>query len=415
MEINLQELNLLYREFTSLSNKVRMTKEDEKRCAYLQTAISAVKAGASLSAVDESFHNARSVAAGLPTISLKRKPLTEEEQRATAWQHLVENRAMGEGAPMLNHIGVYTGLGYFIPNSFFETLFRAMSASDAILNEDVCTLIKSTDGRPISIPLGGDISNTAQVVNESGSQSVVDFASTGQAVLGSFSYCSDRYVVSQESMMDLSTAVSVSALAQEFFADKLRRGIARDLIVGNGISKPLGLIPALEALGVPTITATGSAGSTGGAETGSTSLGLQDFSSAYAQLDEAYIGPKTGWGMSHKTLANLLGLVNKFGDRVNIVEFIDGKPTILGLPIFIMPSMDSIGPSKYPVVLGNFGYWASRLITADEGIGLKTYFNSPGLAENGNVGLRCFARASGALLYSDTISPSPFILIRNFS
>jgi HK97 family phage major capsid protein len=118
--------------------------------------------------------------------------------------------------------------------------------------------------------------------------------------------------------------------------------------------------------------------------------------------------------MSHRTLATVAGIVNKFGDSLNLVQYIGKKPFILGIPVKLCPSMDSIGVSNVPVVLGDLSYWATRLVV-DDMAGIKVYTEAPGLVENGNVGLRTFVRADGALLYKDTSSPSPFVMIRNHS
>ena len=118
--------------------------------------------------------------------------------------------------------------------------------------------------------------------------------------------------------------------------------------------------------------------------------------------------------MNRKTLATVSSIVNKFGDQLNLVQYVDGSPFIYGIPVKICPSMDSIGASKTPVVLGDLSYWATRLIV-DENAGVVLYKESPGLIENGNIGLRCFARADGALLYQDTNSPCPFVMLANHS
>jgi hypothetical protein len=47
--------------------------------------------------------------------------------------------------------------------------------------------------------------------------------------------------------------------------------------------------------------------------------------------------------------------------------------------------------------------------------GVKVFTEAPGLIEQGEVGLRSFARADGKLLYTDTSAPSPFVLLANHS
>jgi HK97 family phage major capsid protein len=160
------------------------------------------------------------------------------------------------------------------------------------------------------------------------------------------------------------------------------------------------------------LTASGSAGNTGGNESGVQSLGSGDFATALENLDQPYIdSPKCAWFMNRKTLVTVSSIVNKFGDSLNLVQWVDGEPFIYGVPVKICPSLDNIGASNVPVILGDGTYWATRLVT-DEKSGIRVY---TGLVEQGNVGMSVFARADGELLYSDTGSPSPFTYIRNHS
>ena len=79
-----KELSVLLHEYTMLSNKNgKFTRYDEARAAYLQTAISTVKAGGTLKPTDSPFitHN--------------------QEEEARAFQkYVLEARDMTEGAPM---------------------------------------------------------------------------------------------------------------------------------------------------------------------------------------------------------------------------------------------------------------------------------------------------------------------------
>jgi HK97 family phage major capsid protein len=417
MTIDQKGLALLIQEASTLSRKARLTVQEERRNAWLLSSISVLKQGGiTLADLDQQDLNERSVKAGLEPVQLP-KGLNEAEQRATAFAGFIrgEKRTMTIGN-LAAQIGTYTSLGYFIPADFFPTLFRALKAHDCLFDENSCTLIKSSNGRPLPVPLSSDVEHTASVIGEAGSRTVVDISSISHATLGAYSYASDGYLASTEAFQDVSSALSLSGIMETFFQDKLARGIGADLVNGTGGGeKPLGLVPSLEALGAPIVTANGSSGNDGGSSTNANSLGTLDFSAALSQLDNAYLGPKTAWIMNRQTLATLSGQLNKYGDIVRLVKYINGVPTIFGIPVKIAPSMDSIGASKVPVILGDFTYWATRLITADEGIGLKTFTEAPGLVENGLVEVRCFARADGALLWNDVVSPSPFVMIRNFS
>jgi HK97 family phage major capsid protein len=418
MKVNYTELNVLLQEYNALSNKPKHTKQEEYRMAFLQSSISAIKEGASLQELDEQYLNETERRNGLPLTKFERNAyLTREEtNEARGWQALIERRDTGMvGGNPISRIGTYTGLGYFVPTDFFPGVFAAMKSHDPLFDEADVTLIKSTNGWPLPVPVADDTENVASVVSEAGSQTIVDIDATGHAVLGAYSYSTPRFVVSMEAFQDLDSSLNAVALYKRFSADRIARGVGADLVNGNGVDKPLGLIPALEALGVSPVTAAGAASNTGGSETGANSLGSEDFQAAYSALSSAYLASdKVAWLMNHSTLASIAGIVNKFGDQLNLVQYIGKKPFIYGIPVKLCPSMDSIGASNVPVVLGDLSYWATRLIV-DDMAGIKVYTEAPGLVENGNVGLRTFVRADGVLLYKDTNSPSPFVMIRNHS
>ena len=160
--------------------------------------------------------------------------------------------------------------------------------------------------------------------------------------------------------------------------------------------------------------ATGSSESTGGAQTGANSIGVTDLTVLYENLDAAYFGEKTAWMMNQKTLGQIAGIVTKYGQRLNLVQYVDGQPTIFGLPVKICPSLPVPAASEVTVLLGDFSYWCTRLIT-DENSGLVVYREAPGLIENGNIGVRCFCRADGNLAWEDTSSPAPIVYLQQHS
>jgi len=49
--------------------------------------------------------------------------------------------------------------------------------------------------------------------------------------------------------------------------------------------------------------------------------------------------------MNKKTLANISGIVTKYGRLLNLVQYENGKPSIFGILVKICPSMDNIGAS----------------------------------------------------------------------
>lgn len=426
--MNIKELNLLLGEYNTLSNKVRHTKAEEQRMAYLQTAISAVKNGASLSEVDQQLLNQREERHGLPMSKLPTSSDRQRDQEYRFWVSRLEKRDV-EGAPMLTHVGSYSGLGFFVPTGFFDKVWDAMKAADALFDDSAVTFFKTTNGRPFPVPTMDATAHDASVIGEAGSQSTVSIGTTGQAELGSYSYASDYWPVSLEAFQDLDTALNTVELFRKFTGKALARGIGRDLVIGDGTNKPLGLIPSLEAAGAPVVTAAGSAANTGGSESGANSIGSADFSTALSTLDSAYTdSPSIAWLMNRSTLNAVAGIVTKQGLPLGLVKYDDnGKASIYGIPVKICPSMDNIGVSNIPVVLGDLSYWATRIVTPTEAIatasagevsfynnlGIKIFKEAPGLIENGKVALRSFVRADGELLWST--GPSPFVVMRNHS
>jgi HK97 family phage major capsid protein len=216
-------------------------------------------------------------------------------------------------------------------------------------------------------------------------------------------------------LQDLEQSFTATELFKKFTTKALARGIGRDLLTGNGSGKTLGLIPSLEAVGAPIIAAAGSSANDGSGATGTNSLCTQDFANAYAALDDAWrADPSCRWILNANTLGKLYGQLDKMGRP--IINFVECAPTILGIPVLWSPSMDNIGASKVPVILGACSAWTTRLVVSGvDDMGVIMYKESAGLVENGLVEFQSFVRAGGVLLYNDASSPSPFVLIRNAS
>ena len=341
MGVDTKGLALLIQEASALSKKARLDKQEERRNAWLLASISALKQGGiTLAELDEQDINSRS---DLPEVRLAKPAQTATELEARSWQAMVcgEYRDMGTGGNLSSQVGTYSGLGYFVPTNFYPQLFAAMAAHDALYDPENVTFISSTNGRPLPVPTAGDTENVATLTSEAGTLVSTDIYEEGHVALGAYSFSSPRFVISIESMQDLEQSFTAVGLAKRFFADRLARGIGNYLINGTGSGQPTGLLTALES--VTPITAQGSAANTGGNETGATSLGSVDFAAAYEALDAAYLAsPKCAWAMSNKTLGYLLTIVDKYGNPLRLVQFVDGVPTIFGKRIIICPSMPSV-------------------------------------------------------------------------
>jgi hypothetical protein len=167
---NVKELNLVMQEANALSSKPQLTKREERRLSFLMSAASGIKAGGSLQEIEQEHFNEEPRAAGLPETRFNRGLLTTEQRNiAKEWKSFVEQRDMTGGNP-ISRIGSYSVLGTFVPTDFFPNLFSAMKTSDPVMSDDDVTLIKSTNGRVMTVPTLGDIANVAQVILPEGTQ-----------------------------------------------------------------------------------------------------------------------------------------------------------------------------------------------------------------------------------------------------
>jgi len=417
MKINLEALRSYLEELGDLSNKPTHNSQEKRRFAFLQTAIAAIRSGVDVEEVNELYRSDAAKRGGVTLPARSQSLLTREEQvEARGWKQFIEQRDMVEGDP-LARIGTYSGLGFFVPTDFYRDVFAAMKQHDALFDEDAVTFIRSTNGRPMPVPVAGDTEVVAAVVAENGSQSSVDIAATGHVTIGGYSYSTPRFVASIEAFEDLEGTLSVLNLYKRFSADRIARGVGADLVNGDGTDEPLGLISSLIGANVQPVIANGANANTGNSGDNATnSIGSADLAALFQNLDDAYANsPKVAWLMNKKTLGYLESLVSKQGTPLHLVKYDDGYPCIYGIRVRICPSMDNIGASKRPVILGDLSYWATRLIVDGQTSGIRIYREAPGLIENGNIGLRTFVRADGGLLWTDTSSPTPFVILQNHS
>ncbi|MGB2679462.1 MAG: phage major capsid protein [Candidatus Acidiferrum sp.] len=432
MTVDTKGLATLILEASNLSKKPQLTKQEERRNAWLLASISALKQGGiTLAELDHEDYTQRCRRAGVEPRMAPSK-LTASAREVRSWQAMLageaafkqdmeEHRDMTEG-PAAPRIGVdYSSLGYFSPTDFFPQLFTSLAAHDGLFDEANVTLIKSTNGRPLPVPIASDVQEVADLLLESYDGGRQNIYSENQTVLGAYSFSSPRFIISLEAIQDMEQSFTAVALAKRFFGDRIARGIGKYLVNGTGSGQPTGLLTALSTLGAPVVTAQGSDANDGSTATGANSLGSGDFIAALSQLDEAYCSsPRCAWVMSKKTLTAVSGLIDKMGHPIELVKYDDnGKATILGIKVVICPSMPAIDSGNVPVVLGDLTYYATRLIT-DDASGIVVFREAPGVIEQGNVAIRCFVRADGNCLWEpdEATSPGeqptcPFVQIQN--
>jgi HK97 family phage major capsid protein len=425
MKINTHELSTLVQEASTLADKPALNQREKRRFSFLQTAIAAVRSGASLAEVDQQDLNERERAAGLRQTRLPRR---DEEKRAKAifMQEIVkggfgearvqggyEFRAETEGN-VISQIGTYSGLGSFVPTDFFAEVKSSLLEHDCLFDEDTVTLIESTNGRLLRLGNYDDSASEAQLVAEAALSGFdTNLGNPNQSVLAAFSYCTKVHPFSLEIFDDLDQSYGAYQLFERFASDRMARGIGNILLTGNGSNQTTGLITALEALGVSYVTATGSAVNDGSSATGANSLGSQDFANLWGSVNRQYReSSRACWVMNDSTLTAVSAVVTKYG--LPLVNFENGTAYILNKPVKISPSMPSVGSKNIPVLFGDLSFWFTRLVTDDK-TRIRVIKEAPGLIENGQIGLQMFMRADGVLNFKGAAANTPINYIVNHS
>lgn len=422
-KIDVKGLTLLTREANALTSKPAMTKQEEKRFAYLLSAIAAIKAGATLAELDEQDANEQFRAAGLPTVHVNREDRSEMRAKAAFVASLLtrggtkgaEFRGETEGA-LSSQLGTYTSLGYLVPTEFYQGVFDTLLEHDALFDEDVVTRIDSTNGRLLNIPVWDDAANEGAIVGEGATDTTqYNLGNPGHVTLAAYSFRTPVHPASIEVLQDVETLGGFYNIFQRFASDRLARAIGKYLVTGSGSNQPTGLLTAMAAANCPTTIASGSSGNSGGAETGTNSIGSADLAKCYYNVNERWRNSsKCGWLMNDTVLSQLMQIVTKQG--LPLVDLSTGIPKILNKPVHVSPSMSSNGSGNVPVIFGDLSQFYVRIIS-DEMTRIQVLKEAPGLIEQGNVGLRMFLRADGRLAYvgDGSGTGSPVASITNHS
>jgi HK97 family phage major capsid protein len=406
MKIDTKGLSLLVQEASLLSNKQNWTKQDQRRNAFLLGAISAIKAGATLDEVNEQRANEDGARYGFAPVRIKRDKKEVRNKAQFLKDLYVQNGTKGaefrgetEGAPMLAQLGTYSGLGSFVPTEFYHDVFGTMLETDPLIDENCVTLIKSTNGRVMVLPVYDDAANEAVLIGEAADTTgqQVNLGSPNNAKLAAYSFRTPIHKISEEAFQDISECATALDLFKRFASVRLARKIGQYLVSGSGVNQPTGLVTALAAVGAPQTVAAGSNANTGGAETGTTSVGSADLAKLYYSVNEAWrYSSKCAWLMNDTVLSQLMQMVTKQG--LPIVDFRSGVPMILNKPVRVSPSMASNGSGNVPVIFGDLSQFVTRLVM-DEKTGIRVSKEAPGLIEAGNFGMQMFMRADGCLAW----------------
>jgi HK97 family phage major capsid protein len=365
----------------------KLNPEQQKRSAYLLAKISALKSG-SLTTDEEVRERAAAAAkdAGvLPEMEEFRRFLQNDTGRFL-YPH--ERRT---------YSGMNTGTGsnggYYVPAAYMDELFQGMANFDPLLDENNVRLVKTDNARPMTIP-GVDLSvisatKIAQGVDSPPAISpATNLPAISKNLLGGFSYRSDSIPATFELEQD--SFESISKVLATAFGIGLARGIGQDLINGDGVTGPLGLLTAAANSGVTT--------SAAGV------ISATDLTAIYFSLNRAYRNStKAAWVCSDVVYKMIRDA--KFSSGQPVLDMTDDGEKLLGKKVLISPSMPSAATSK-GIVFADLAQYVVRV--AKDTVETRRNTQAPGFAENGIALYYSLMRADAALVAPGTTKPAVY-------
>lgn len=299
-----------------------------------------------------------------------------------------------EGAPMLTHIGSYSGLGFFVPTGFVNAIEQATKWYAPLLDGSVITVMDTATGQPLPFPTSNDTAQAATIVGEAQTTTEQDVTAS-QINFGAYKFTSGLVKASLELLQD--SAFDLEAWLAQRFAERWGRGLEAFLTNGTGSSQPTGLLTAIAASGATPVIANGSSESTGGSQTGVNSIGYSDLVALEHSVDPSY--RRNAKYMFHDlTLASIKKIIDKFGRPLWTPGIAVGEPsTINGYSYVINQSMPQIAASATTVAFGDMKKFVARRVKDLTVMKLVERY-----AELGQVGFVSFARLDSNLIDAGT-------------
>ncbi len=316
------ELRAAITEAETISAKAEMTKRDEARVNVLLAKIAALRKDA-VAPDDSTFRWFRTFLSGSdPTPEL---------------------RGMQEGTQTISWTDGSQG-GYFVPQEFYNTMVYGMAQYDPLLDENVCTVIRSDSLklRPYRLP-GWDLSTFAATkVAESAQQLAGTPPTSAGQQLNGFMY---RLTLDATLELEQDDFQPIMDQMQAAYTIGFARGIGEDLALGNGSTAPQGVLSGASNSGVTLSTGFHTVLGPNASNTDNI-----DFQPAYFSVNRYHrASPRCAWVMSDATYQ----WVRKLTDGVGrpLVSIKKDVEVLMGKPVLVSPSIPSVNAS-----LGTPGY-----------------------------------------------------------
>lgn len=215
--------------------------------------------------------------------------------------------------------------GYLIPQGFLAEVVKTMAYFGPML--EICRTLNTDSGNTIKIPSVDDTGTSANIQTTEGAALTVQDITFGQLSIGAYTYAS-LVKVSEQELQD--EAIGISTLIAMLVGERIGRKANTDLTVGDGSSKPTGLITAA---------------SVGKTAASATAFTMNELIDLVHSVNAAYRrDPSCSWQMHDSVAAAVRKLAIGSGDARGLWETdtkVDRPDRLLGHPIYINNDMDS--------------------------------------------------------------------------
>jgi HK97 family phage major capsid protein len=231
--------------------------------------------------------------------------------------------------------GFATGPGILVPVSFQDSVISSMRFAGPMLDEDVVSIERTSDGRSMPWPSDNDSLNTGFFVGENQQVLMEDPGGFGQTIFTSFKFSAGLIRLSTELIQD--AQVNLSAYLARIFGVRLGRILNNKLTGGAGSTEPTGFYTASSSAGVAV------GGSLNDGSSAGNSLSTADCSTLVQALDPAYrMSPNTAFQAHPNTIETMRRLMTKEGAPafLGLHNSPDGVDRVLNFKILPNPQMD---------------------------------------------------------------------------
>lgn len=241
-------------------------------------------------------------------------------------------------------VGTDAAGGYTVEKTMIAGFDRALKQFGGI--REVSNNISTATGGTINWPTVDDTGNEAAIITEVTANTAVDIA-FGLKQIGCFTYRTSAFPVSYELLQD--SDINISDLVGTCLGERIARKTNTDFTVGDGTSKPAGVVTDCAK----------------GADADSTSgVSYQDLLDLYHSVDPAYRNNSV-WMMNDLTVKSLEALVDSTYRPLWRNDLTSASPgMLLGKPIVINNAMANIANNAKSILFGDFSKHIIRNVAA---------------------------------------------------